>query len=324
MKVQPIAAPAAQAQPQQGQSAREKAVAAFMNPTTSSQAVQNQNAITPEEITGNTSVPVAQTGQVDDTEPVETKVETPEQTQLSRQFAQLARQEKALLAQKQALKQREDAIKAKETQAPTEPDYSNYISKDLFRKDPLSALQQAGLSYDQLTQEALNSPIDQRVQNHIENLEAKIKTFEDKFGNLEKSAQEQQTKTYNDALEAIGHETKQLVATDDAYEMIRATKSEKDVVQLIEETFKKDGTLLSVEEAAQAVEEYLTEEAFKLSSTNKMKTRLAAVAPKPAVVQQPTSQQKPQMKTLTNATSSSRQLSAKERAIAAFNGTLKT
>ncbi len=329
MKVQPIAAPAAQAQPQ-GQSARDKAVAAFMgsqnaNAVSPQMAVHNQNAITPEEITGNDSVPM-QTGQADVTETQQVdKVETPEQQQLSRQFAQLARQEKInrqkFLQQDQALKAREAALQAKESQTPTAPDYSNHISKDLFRKDPLGALQQAGLSYDEVTQQFLNpTTVDPRLQSHIEGLEEKLKTFEDKFGSLEKSAQERETQAYNSALKQIEVDTKALVAADDTYEMIKATRSEKDVVQLIKETFDKDGTLLSVEEAAQEVEEYLLEEAYKLSNTNKIKAKLAAVAPKPTVVQQPTQPQKTQMKTLTNAQSSTRQLSSRERAIAAFNG----
>lgn len=323
MKVQPIAAPAAQPQAQAGNSSREKAMAAFMQ--TPAVPVQNQNAITPEEIPGNTAAVPQEAGQADPIESKpEDKVETPEQQAMSRQFAQLARQEKALrqkaLQQEQSFKAREDAIKLKESQY-KDPDYSNYVQKDLFKKDPLAALQQVGTNYDELTQQVLSTPLDPRVENHISTLEAKLKSFEDKFGNLEKANADRETAAYDSALIQIEKDAKSLVDADDTYEMIKATNSHKDVVQLIKETFDKDGTLLTVEEAAQAVEDYLTEEAIKLSSTNKIKTKLASlVAPKTPAVQTPVSPKQPQMKTLTNATASTQQISTRQRAINAFNG----
>ncbi|MDE2106538.1 MAG: hypothetical protein KGL39_55500, partial [Patescibacteria group bacterium] len=106
---------------------------------------------------------------------------------------------------------------------------------------------------------------------------------------------------------------------------IRATNSVKDVVDLIEQTFKEEGRVMDVEEAANEVENYLLEEIEKLTRIEKLKKRMEA---KPAATpksdeQTPQKKQPQTMKTLTNAASSSRQLSAKERAILAFKGELK-
>lgn len=83
---------------------------------------------------------------------------------------------------------------------------------------------------------------------------------------------------------------------------------------------------MSVEEAAQEVEDYLADEAWKLAQTKKIKSRYSnssatnentgKQSPSPNQQQQP-------MKTLTNNVSSTRKLSARERALLAFEGKLK-
>ncbi len=101
-------------------------------------------------------------------------------------------------------------------------------------------------------------------------------------------------------------------------------------MKLIEETYQKDGILLSVEEAAQEVENYIVEQGLnKLSKIEKIKKRLAensgAVNPPAKQVKTETqaNPEKTQMKTLTNASSGARKLSARDRAILAFKGELK-
>jgi hypothetical protein len=131
------------------------------------------------------------------------------------------------------------------------------------------------------------------------------------------------------AIKQISTDAKNLIKSDPvAYEAIAKTGTVKEVVDLITKTFDKDGVLLSVEEAAEEVENYLVEENFKMStSINKIKQRMAA-----ANASQNTSGEKTQasnkqpqtMKTLTNAASSSRQLTQRERAILAFKNELKS
>jgi hypothetical protein len=74
------------------------------------------------------------------------------------------------------------------------------------------------------------------------------------------------------------------------------------------------------------VEDYLVDEAVKLANIGKIKKRLSTAPAVPAKTekQTPTNKQPQTMKTLTNATASTRQLSARERALLAFKGELKS
>lgn len=272
----------------------------------------------------------------------EKKQPTPEDSALSRQFAQVARQERALRAKAQqqeaAFKAREEALKAREAElASKDQQYqSGYIQSDKLKSNPLAVLAEMGISYDELTQQLINTPAtDPRVEATISRLESKIRELEAQNETSKKAAAEQQTAAYQAAVKQIRSDVKQLVTSDPMFETVKAANAINDVVDLITQTYDKDGILLSVEEAASQVEDYLIEEATKLAKLNKIKSRLglteAKTAPKaPSAPAQPTSgvtqgkqQQPPTMKTLTNAAASTRKLNARERAIAAFKGELK-
>lgn len=313
--------------------------------------VQNQNQISAEEVgavKAQSNQQVTQesqdshTGEVDDTTSPQVPVPSldesktqPEDPVLSRQFAQLSRQEKALRAkaqqQEQAYKVKEQALLAREAElAKQEAQYkTGYIPKETLKNNPLQALIEAEVSYDELTQQILNNsnPIDPRLQSTISKLEAKIQS-------LEKAAEEAQTTSksatqaqYDSAVKQITTDVQNLVKTDPQYETIRATNSAKDVVDLIVRTYNEDGVLLSVEEAADEVENHILEEAVKLSRLSKVTKRMQTVAPtqtpKPQATQpaqsKPSTQAQP-MKTLTNASASTRPLTSKERAMLAFKG----
>lgn len=333
MKVIPVAPPSApQASENSAQDARSRAIAKL----TSAPVPQNQNSVSVEE-TVQTRQNV--TSEVDESVASPESEDTPQsapvkEPSVSSQFAALARREKALRAQAQqqdqAQKTREAAFTAKEAdmQAKLAAYEQGYVSKDRLRSDLLGTLTEQGLSYDDITQQFLNNqnPLDPRVQSHIQKLEAKLSALEAKATQGEEQAKNSQAEQYQAAIKQITQDTKSLVATDPEFEMVRATGSVKDVVELIERTFNENGTLLTVEDAARQVEEYLTDEAYKLSKTGKIQKRLQPVAPvaaAPAQQPQSTPKQPQPVKTLTNSISSSRQLSAKERAILAFKGELK-
>lgn len=323
-----------------------KAVAAFNKASqapTQGQAqehpVLNPNAVGVEEF----GAIQAQTAQIIDKNtdnvdaPVDTQEPTPEKPKedpaLSRQFAQLARQERALRAkaqqQDQALKARETALAEREAKMQAQqPDTSNYISRDRLKQDALGVLDEAGISYDELTQQIINrQPTDPRINATINRLEAKIQQLEKANETTQKTYDDRQQQSYQAAVKQIELDARNLVKLDPNFETIKATGSIKDVVELITQTYDKDGILLSVEEAAQEVENYLVEEAMKLTKIEKIQRQLAKsnASAKPATQQtSQTKQTQPGMKTLTNATASQRQLSAKERAILAFKGELKS
>lgn len=333
-------------------SARDRAIAKLVAtpeapPVAAPASIPNPSMVSPEDIHGQL------TGKNDSNEEaVEAAEQTPaeateqapedgakkEDKLMSSKYAALARREKALRAQafkqEQALKAREAALAAKEAElaskAPTQADYSNYISKDQLKQNALQALADANVSYEELTQQILNQgSIDPRAQAALTALEAKIAKLEAAAEEAKKQSETAQQEQYKSALRQIETDVKRLVATDSSFEMIKATRSEKDVVELIESHFKEHGELLTNEEAAQQVEDYLVEEAERLAKIDKIKKRLmpaASTQAKTTPVQQPSEKPKqtqPQMKTLTNSNSTSRQLSARERAVLAFRGELK-
>ncbi len=248
-----------------------------------------------------------------------------------RRFQQLARQERALRAKFQQqsieLKKRETAIAAREAavQNPAAPDYTNYVPKERIQQDALSVLEEAGVSWDELTNQVVNrQPTDPRVNAHIAKLEAQLAKLEKANETSTKNFQDQQTAQYQAAVKQIRADAKQLVYTDPEFETIKTMNAVNDVVELIEQTYKKDGVVLSVEEAAKEVENYLVDEALKFTQIGKIQKRMAAAnASRTPTETKTQSSQQPQMKTLTNAASSTRPLTVRERAIAAAEGRLK-
>lgn len=346
MKIQPVAGPGQiqdKSTPEHVRTA--KAINAFKAGSSSydkpgvtqgsQPAVQNQNAIPVEELSAihNNITEIEEPTVQEQIEQVKEEQKTKEDPALSRQFAQLARQEKALRAkaqqQEQAFKAKEQALAAREAQlAAQAPDLSKYVAKDKLKSDFLSVAAETGLSYDEISQQFLNQqPRDPRIDATISELKQQIQELKQARDNDTKSQTEDQQRQYQAAVDQIKVDVKKLVNSDPNFETIKATGSTKDVVDLITETFNKDGILLSVEEAAQQVEDYLVEEYMKATKISKIQKRMQSQAQTASPVAKPqqvqTQQQQP-MKTLTNASASSRQLTARERALLAFKGELKS
>jgi hypothetical protein len=260
-------------------------------------------------------------------QPQAPKAETPKDPTFSKQFAQLARQERALRAkvqqQEQAIRAREEAIKAKEAELfSKDQQYQGYISKDQIKQNALQVLLESGVDPNELLQQVIGQPaVDPRIEVQLRQMQAKIQEFEKKEEAQRKTQLETQEQQYKTAVQQIQADVKSLVNQDPSFEMIKTTNSVRDVVDLIERHYKETGEILSNEEADQQVEEYLVEQAIRLAKANKIQSRLKPVATaKPQVQHQAPNKQSPPMKTLTNAVSSTRQLSARERAILAFKG----
>lgn len=330
--------------PTQGLDTKKAAViaklAATMNPKpepTPPQAqetpVLNPSNVSVEEMSAITGTP--ESGQETTSEP---SAAAPEESKpaakeepLSAQYAQLARKEKAMRIEAQRLKAERDAIKA-EREALNKPaapsiDESKYVSREKLRENALAILAEEGISYSSLTEQAINAPSQEQIEyrHMVSQLKAEIAQLKGEVSGTQKNIQEQQENSYKQALNQIRNDVNSLVRTGDTYEMVRATQSVGDVVELIERTFKEGldddrpkGTLLSVEEAAQIVEDHLLEEGLKLSKLNKIQQKLkpaAATPASPAKVADAQDPKKSQLKTLTNSISSTRQYTAKERAM---------
>lgn len=263
-------------------------------------------------------------------EATEAPKQPPEEGQpLSSQFAQLARKEKALRAREIEIKRLEQEYKAQQGVKITQPtiDTSKYVDRAELEKNPFGVLAELGVSYEALTEMAANAPTSDQVafNKTIAALEAKIATLEKGQDEFKKLDVEREQNSYKTALETIRRDVTATVKSNEAYETVRLSGSEGDVVELIEKTFHNGmgadypkGTVLSVEEAAQIVENHLVEEAFNL--VNKSKKLQSRLQPKPAETTaqkqpEPPKQSQPPMRTLTNSVGSSRQYSAKERAM---------
>lgn len=218
---------------------------------------------------------------------------------LSPKFAALARQEKQIRQERERFKAEKESWEREKS-----AHLNGYIPKDRLKSNTLSALEEAGLSYDDLTQQLLNSPTSQ-VDPTIRALQAKIAKLEADQQSFSKKQEETQTTAYKQAVDTIRNKVAGLVASNPEFEMIKALDQTEAVVALIEETFKSEGFVMSEEEAAKEVEEHLAEEAYKMAGLDKIKKRLAPPPVTPAEEKQPATPQQPQLKTLTNAVSAS-------------------
>lgn len=338
--ITPMGAPASESSgsnPSPQLTPRERAIAKLTGATPEAQShpVLNPSQVSPEEMGA-----LGQQGQKNtndsnpsDPEPApEASEAKPAEEPLSAQYAQLARKEKAIRAKAQELKAQETALKAREAAltAPAQPqsvDTSRYIDREALIKDTFGTLAELGITYDQLTQSQLDQPSPKEVAQAkaIADLKAELAEIRGEVKKTSKTFEDQQTQSYQQAVSQIRSDVVKLVSADPEFETIKETGSVDDVVELIEKTFQADKILLTVEEAAKAVEDHLVEEAMKIARIKKIHSRLnppkATESPKETA---PAAKQShPGMKTLTNAVGTTRPLTAKERAIAAFKGELK-
>jgi len=322
-------------------SARARAIAILTTggPASGNEVVQNQNNVSPEEM-GAVKTASTETKDTEKTEQKtidkstsESEASKDKEEPLSSQYAQLARREKALRAERmqfkakeEAFKAREEAIKAKELEYQT-----NYIPKSSLKEDALSVLSDAGVDNNDLIERLLNQPKseDTLVTKEIRALREEIKALKGEQENTKKSFQDTQQATYDQAIAQIDRDVRSLVKNNENFETITAMKQEREVVKLIETTFNEGlgdeypaGTVLSTEEAAQIVEDYLVEEAMKIAKISKIAKKLqpVSVTTEKKLDAGESQQTKQQTKTLTNAQGTNRPLSARERAMLAFKG----
>lgn len=337
MNVVPKGSPLPTGAPSPAQEARARAIAKLTGGTESiraaEQPVPNATKVAPEEMTALSQPSETKYKEESaDTDPPASaapEADAPKaekEDPLSSQYATLARKERALRNQVQQFKAEQEKFKAEQarlaqTPAAPEIDMGRYVDRDRLKSDPLAVFAEAGLSYDEIVEQVLNQQnfrTDPRISAQMEKLEAEVRLAREEAKALRDAQENNQQQTYKQAVAQIRSDAAKLAFTDPNFEMIKATNSVNDVVELIEETFKADGTLLSVEEACQAVEDHLLEEAMKLSKVKKLQQRLAA----PAAPQKPAnkSEQPQTQKTLTNSMNAPKLMSARDRAIAAMQG----
>ena len=231
---------------------------------------------------------------------------------LSPQFAALAKQRRALQVKERELQAREEALKSR----PSMNDGQEIVAR--LKAQPLSVLQEHGVTYEQLTEAILANQ--GGVNPEIQALKAEIKALKE---GVDKNFIDRDTAAETQALAEMRKEAVVLAQEGDAFDMIRETNSLPDVMELIRRTYKTTGEVLDVQEAMTLVENDLLNESLKIARYKKVQSKLSP-AQEQSGVQNPQQQQRPQgMRTLTNRDSATVPMSRKERALAAFRGTLK-
>lgn len=299
--------------------------------------VANPNAISAEELSAikPPQQEMAEIQETPDQPTIETKPEVKDPV-LSRQFAQLARQErqlrqKAQLQAQELQKQREAFETEKKAWLEKQADYDkNYLPRQGLKDNTLQALAEAGISYEDLTQQILNqAPPNPQMEAMIKTLRQEIQDLKKGQDETKQQYQTQQQEQRKAAERQIEIDATDLIRSNPvAYEAINqlGKRGIMEVKRLITQTYDKDGVLMSVEQAADEVENYLVEENYNMASKiSKIKKRLQGndTQGKTGQTQQTQPAQSPApAKTLTNASASARKLSARERAILAFKGEL--
>lgn len=243
----------------------------------------------------------------------------PKVNQDAERFNQLARKEKSLRAQARQLQEQKRQLDEMQYKAQSQQD----DWKPRLKTDLVGLLAEAGMTHEEAANALLNArPEDMQMRQ----LKAEIQSLRDAQNKTVSEAEASQKRAYDQAVKQLTREVNILVGSNEAFETIQATKSQDAVVALIERTYKEDGILLSANEAAQQVEDYLLEEALNVSKLKKVQSKLSP--PVEQIPAQKTQQVRSEpTKTLTNAisqmSSSSLAKDKRMRAIAAFQGQLK-
>lgn len=248
--------------------------------------------------------PAAQSVTPDATEQV---AEVTEDTKpLSPQFAALAKQKRALQTERAAFDAEKLAFEAQKNG----PNPDSEIMANL-KSNPLKTLLDAGVTYEQLTEQILA----EQSNPDIQALRQEIKTLKDGF---ESKLSDRDTQAEKQVLAEMEREADGLIAQGDEFELVRETGSKDQAMELIKRTYKTTGEILDVSEALGLIENELITESLKLANLKKVQTKLTPTAP-----MQTQMAPSKQMRTLTSRDGSSVPLSAKQRAIAAFHGQLR-
>lgn len=337
MKLTPIdsprIAPVLGAKTVSSEAARSAAMAKF-NEGTTVPLTTGQSPSTPGAVLDPANQPLPQSLNTEEPPPPTEAAPTEdlEAKRISAHYANLARKEKILRMKEAQFRARVNAAtQPPQATPPTQPsfDASKYIDKDTLISDPFGVLNNLGLSYEQLTQKALEAPsaedLEQRRQ--IAQLKSELAAIKESQQKTEKSFEENQTMARRQAELQIRQDVNRLISQDPSYAVLAAQRASGEVVRLITSVYDHGmgpeyprGTILDIADAATMVENELTERALRVAKLQKVQQRLNSnqTAQKPETQQQPAQNT---LRTLTNSVgTSTKKLTPRERALLAFRG----
>lgn len=230
------------------------------------------------------------------------KEAAPQDSRVASKMEALIRREQTALARENAAKEREKALEEKMKRIEE--------FEGIKKSNPKKALELLGLSYDELTQAQIEGGDPAAL---------KIKEMEEKFNKYvdsqtvaeQKRAEEAKAKAEAEEKQAIENFKTQidtyLKDNSNKYELINFENCQELVYEVIDEHYKRTmdektgiGKVLSLQEAADKVEEYLSQKYEKAREVNKIK-QLWNTMPKKLIQEQTKQQFTPNKpKTLTN------------------------
>ena len=201
------------------------------------------------------------------------------QDQFASKFAALSRKEKALRDREADYESKFEEMERRLAEYEAQSQEPEVDWEQLLRRDPLRALEEAGLGYDKLTELALNDgklTPDMQMSAMREEIERDYRRkFEDLEERLHAKEEAEAEEYYNSVQENFQHEIGSFInENNEAYELINASEANELVYDVIEEHYNETGRILDLKDAADAVESYLEEEAGKLMKLKKLSGRL--------------------------------------------------
>jgi hypothetical protein len=195
-------------------------------------------------------------------------------------LAELARKEMLLREEARKVEAQKAELETLRKQATEPKGMTAEEWKAKFLEDPSSV----GMTYDEMANRYLNQPTEE-VQK-LSALEAKIAQLESQLGQGNKAYEEAQAQAYTNAMKQLKAQTSQLVETaPQDFELISSQGAHDQVVKLIEDTYRAEGRLMSVKQAAEEVEKQLLDRALSFAALNKVKQKLVGdgkTSPSPA------------------------------------------
>ena len=197
----------------------------------------------------------------------------------SRKFAALSRREKEIRAKEAEYDKRIAELEERLGSFGKKPEPEPELPIEYrLKKDPLRALEDMGLSYDKLTELALNDgKLTPEMQMRLmrEELEGDYKKkFEELENRLIEKEKSDEQRRYDDIQRGFQNEIEDFVESNaDRYELIQANEANDIIYDVIEEHYNDTGRILDIEEAAEAVENYLEEEAEKIFKLGKFRSK---------------------------------------------------
>lgn len=208
-------------------------------------------------------------------------VDAPKESAAQR-FAFLAKKESALQKQRAEIKAAREAMTAQQAEIEKirQEIEAAKSKKSSYRTNPLSLLEENGLTYKELTDYILN--------NNTVSTESQIKAIQDRLDETEKRREQEKLEAQKRAEDQAREREAQVIqefrseissfikAKAETFELTALYDGSDLVYDTVEEYFNKTGKVLSIPEAVELVEKYFESQVEKAAKTKKLSSKLAA------------------------------------------------